>query len=142
MCKPEVQERTGSRCVLYHQGLTKALTTHLETAGEVSVHVEYPPGELWDIVADFDVSPQCTRDGRFFCGLCEPPKYYGSEMELWERHSLEPWRKWLNEVATEDHEIRLCGGFQRGATAAVVIRRDEYHIDDPDVHTVLPVLAS
>lgn len=118
------------------------MTTHLETAVEVCVHVEYPPGELWDIVADFDISPQRTWEGRFFCGLCERPKYYGSEMELWERHSLEPWRKWLNEVATEDYEIRLCGGSEIGGTAAVVIRQGECHIDDPDVHTVLPVLAS
>ena len=60
-------------------------------------------GEMWDIIAEFDVWQSRNKKG-YYCSGCEGEdrKYYKDKSELWIDHCFEPLIEWTNDEFTKN----------------------------------------
>jgi hypothetical protein len=119
---PWVKESRKRSFTLGFTGLAPELTLQIQSGGDASVFVDDAQGVHWDILTDFDVFPQRTADGQYYCRLCEPPTHYPTRAALWKAHVFEPMLEWVNAL-TPDHRLWLYR--QPGVSAARLIRLGE-----------------
>ena len=115
--------------------------------GAISIVIEFR-GEVWDILADFDVMTAKDSTKGYYCRQCEigARKYHSSRELLWVRHSLEPLRAWTN--CNLRSSMRLCLYKYKCSTWARLLPLHKI-VHDPDrrcrvrmIRAVRPVWAS
>ena len=93
-------------------GIDQRISCSVDKKGGVTVGVRYG-GELWDIIAEFDVIPVRDQSGNYSCLLCRAvnpfPESYSSRLELVIRHAWEPFLDWLNSTSSPSNWICLHG---------------------------------
>jgi hypothetical protein len=75
---------------------------------------------FWDYICDFECAVHRSKDGKYYCGYCEPPTFYNTAQELLIDHSFENFLEWVNEHFTSSHVLEL-QKVGRGSTAAILI---------------------
>ena len=89
------------------KGASNLFLCTFQDDGAINIVIQFR-GEVWDILADFDVMTDRDSSQRYYCRLCEigARKYHSSRELLWSRHSLEPLRAWTNRNLRS--KMRLC----------------------------------
>jgi hypothetical protein len=75
---------------------------------------------FWDYICDFECCVRRSKDGKYYCGYCEPPTFYKTAQELLIDHSFENFLEWANEHFTSSHVLEL-QKVGRSSTAAILI---------------------
>jgi hypothetical protein len=103
-------------------GIDQRISCSVDTKGGVTVWVRYG-GEIWDIIAEFDVIPVRDLSGNYFCLLCHDmnpfTERFSSRLELVIRHAWEPFLDWLNSTCSPSNWICLQGKVDSYSVATV-----------------------
>ena len=114
------------------KGASNLFLCTFQDDGAINIVIKFR-GEVWDILADFDVMTDRDSSQRYYCRLCEigARKYHSSRELLWVHHSLEPLRAWTNRNMRSN--MRLCMYKYNSSTWA---RLQALHkiVHDPDRH--------
>ena len=115
---------------IYFEGVTPEITCSVIGSGciGVSVTVQFRR-KCWDILIDFDCNVKRTKDGQYYCSLCQEPLFYATPQELFIAHSFETFLEWVNEHFTSSHVLEIMGA--RGFTAARIIDPKELSDESP-----------
>ena len=67
--------------------------------------------EIVDFIIDLECCVRRGKNRKYYCGFCEPPKYYNTPKELVVEHTFERFLKWTNKIFNTDHVLKLdyCG---------------------------------
>ena len=87
---------------LQFSGLASELFLEIRNYGFVEVIIRDTTGRYWDIIADFDISEERNREGKYYCAYCDDPVLYDSRALLWQEQAFEPMLDWINKVSGDD----------------------------------------
>jgi len=70
-------------------------------------------GEIICFIIDLECTVRRGKNRKYYCGFCEPPKYYNTPKELVVEHTFENFLEWANEKFNTDHVLKLeyIGGY-------------------------------
>ena len=77
--------------------------------------------EIIDFIIDLECCVRRGKNRKYYCGFCEPPKYYKTPKELVIEHTFDNFLEWANETFNTDHVLKLeyyCGRWCAGQILA------------------------
>jgi hypothetical protein len=100
--EPMIYKRRKRYLQYSFKGITPALYWFIDNQHQSMICADYK-GEIWDIIAEFDVWQSKNKKG-YYCSGCEEEdrKYYKNKSELWIDHCFEPLIEWTNNEFTNN----------------------------------------
>lgn len=125
-------------------GISQHIMGFIEKHGSAGIWIHYD-GRCWDSLSEFDVAPEKSPEGRYFCRFCKTPQLFASRQALLIEHSWEPLIEWVNTRLTSTKWVCLYGGENAGMTAAKLKQKHEVERErdrDRFFVTAFPVFKS
>ncbi|MBW6533909.1 MAG: hypothetical protein K0B11_02775 [Mariniphaga sp.] len=69
----------------------------------IDIFVEYPVGECFDILFNWEVDLKTTSDGKVYCTICKSPRKYDNQFDLYSDHSFIPLLNWVNKITKDSY---------------------------------------
>lgn len=105
-------------------GVSRHIFGFISKHGCTGIWIHYD-GRCWDALSEFDVAPEKSPQGGYFCKYFLKPKFFASRQALLIQHSWEPMLAWVNASFTENTWVCLYGGENDGFTAAKLKQKHE-----------------
>jgi hypothetical protein len=112
--------------VVGFRGVSKRIACYFFATGSIEIRI-YDGKKFFDIIREFDLFEERTKEGRWLCSMCrdhpnlgktEPLIEYSDRKKLWIEHSFAPLAAWTRESCTKD--AMLCLYHSGGATWAAI----------------------
>ncbi len=118
---PYIIESKKDSFTLRFYGIIDRITCYINKKGYMNMTINDTQGEYWDELRDFDIAERKTKDGKYYCNLCENAEHFPTRESLWVKHSFEDLLEWTNKFNI-DSKICLWGKPEEGAWGATLFK--------------------